>query len=82
MAELMTTGFPDQDLPLLEAAARSGLISAVVAALCECYTANVAAALSAVLMMRLDADAAADLADIFAARLGLPPRKTEDRAIN
>jgi hypothetical protein len=82
MSELMTTGFPEQDLPLLEAAARSGLVSAVVVALCECYTARVAAALSAVLMMRLDADSAADMADIFAARLGLPPRKGDDCAVH
>jgi hypothetical protein len=72
----MTTGMPDHDLPLLEAAARSGLLSAVVVALCECYTARVAAALSAVLMRRLDADSAEDLANMFAARLGLPPSRT------
>jgi hypothetical protein len=79
MSELMTTGIPDQDLPLLEAAARSGLLSAVVVALCECYTARVAAALSAVLMRRLDADSAEDMANIFAARLGLPPSRTDDK---
>jgi hypothetical protein len=83
MLELMTTGIPEQDLPLLEAAARSGLISAVVVALCECYTARVAAALSAVLMRRLDADSAEDMADIFAARLGLPrSRMGNKRRIN
>ena len=75
----MTTGMPDQDLPLLEAAARSGLLTAVVAALSECYTARVAAALAAVLMKRLDADAAEDMANIFAARLGLPPSRTRDK---
>jgi hypothetical protein len=77
MPELMTTGDPGQDLPLLEVAARSGLLSAVVVALCESYTACVAAALSAVLMWRLDADAAEEMGDMFAARLGLPQSRSD-----
>jgi hypothetical protein len=71
MPELMMTGDPGKDLPLLEVAARGGLFSAVVAALCESYTPGAAAALSAVLMWRLDEDAAEEMAHIFAARLGV-----------
>jgi hypothetical protein len=69
---LKTTGIPRHDLGLLESAARSGFPDAAVEALSKAYDAASAAGLTAVLMRRLDPDAAADLHDIFAARLGLP----------
>src|SRR5271169_817478 len=65
---LKTTGLPSCDLELLESAARSGFVDAAVNALCEAYDAESAAGLAAVLMRRLDPDAAQDLHDIFASR--------------
>jgi hypothetical protein len=69
---LKTTGILRYDLALLESAARCGFLDATVNALSEAYDAASTAGLTAVLMRRLDPDAADALHDIFAARLGLP----------